>query len=97
MTVTGSWFDIDYFNFAKGKDAKDPDDETNALRGSAFRMMTGVEHYSVFDLNGVLVGKFEAVGAADVARLTKNVARRGGVYLVKSLRGGKTYRISVTK
>ena len=97
MTVTGSWFDIDYFNFAKGKDAKDPDDETNALRGSAFRMMTGVEHYSVFDLNGMLVGKFEAVGAADVARLTKNVARRGGVYLVKSLRGGKTYRISVTK
>ena len=97
MTVTGSWFDIDYFNFVKGKDAKDPDDETNALRGSAFRMMTGVEHYSVFDLNGVLVGKFEAVGAADVARLTKNVARRGGVYLVKSLRGGKTYRISVTK
>ena len=97
MTVTGSWFDIDYFNFAKGKDAKDPDDETNALRGSAFRMMTGVEHYSVFDLNGVLVGKFEAVESADVARLTKNVARRGGVYLVKSLRGGKTYRISVTK
>ena len=97
MTVTGSWFDIDYFNFAKGKDAKDPDDETNALRGSAFRMMTGVEHYSVFDLNGMLVGKFEAMGAADVARLTKNVARRGGVYLVKSLRGGKTYRISVTK
>ena len=97
MTVTGSWFDIDYFNFAKGKDAKDPDDETNALRGSAFRMMTGVEHYSVFDLNGVLVGKFEAMGATDVARLTKNVARRGGVYLVKSLRGGKTYRISVTK
>ena len=97
MTVTGSWFDIDYFNFAKGKDAKDPDDETNALRGSAFRMMTGVEHYSVFDLNGMLVGKFEAVESADVARLTKNVARRGGVYLVKSLRGGKTYRISVTK
>ena len=97
MTVTGSWFDIDYFNFAKGKDAKDPDDETNALRGSAFRMMTGVEHYSVFDLNGMLVGKFEARDAADVARLTKNVARRGGVYLVKSLRGGKAYRISVVK
>ena len=97
MTVTGSWFDIDYFNFAKGKDAKDPDDEPISIAGGRLHMMTGVEHYSVFDLNGMLVGKFEAMGAADVARLTKNVARRGGVYLVKSLRGGKTYRISVTK
>jgi hypothetical protein len=97
MTVTGSWFDIDYFNFAKGKDAADPDNATIGLRGAGFRMPTEAENYSVFDVNGVLVGKFEAVGAADVARLTKNVARRGGVYLVKSLRGGKTYRISVTK
>ena len=24
MDVTGSWFDIDYFNFVEGKDAKDP-------------------------------------------------------------------------
>ena len=25
MTVTGSWFDVDYFTFVKGKDATDPE------------------------------------------------------------------------
>lgn len=34
---------------------------------------------------------------ADVQRMTKNVVRTGGVYIVKSLRGGKAYRISVVK
>ena len=97
MTVTGSWFDIDYFSFVKGKDAKEPGDTSTAIVGTRLHMANAVEPFGVYDVNGMLVGKFEAMGAADVARLTKNVARRGGVYLVKSLRGGKTYRISVTK
>ena len=97
MTVTGSWFDIDYFSFVKGKDAKEPGDTSTAIVGTRLHMANAVKTFGVYDVNGMLVGKFEAMGAADVARLTKNVARRGGVYLVKSLRGGKTYRISVTK
>ncbi|MBQ7079607.1 MAG: carbohydrate-binding protein [Fibrobacter sp.] len=97
MTVTGSWFDIDYFNFAKGKDAADPDDKTIGLRGVDFRMPTEAENYSVFDMNGVLVGKFEAVTKADVQRMTKNVVRQNGVYFVKSLKSAKSYRISVVK
>ena len=97
MTVTGSWFDIDYFNFAKGKDAADPDNATIGLRGADFRMPTEAENYSVFDVNGVLVGKFEAVTKADVQRMTKSVARQNGIYFVKSLKSGNAYRISVTK
>ena len=97
MTVTGSWFDIDYFNFAKGKDAADPDNATIGLRGADFRMPTEAENYSVFDVNGVLVGKFEAMTKADVQRMTKNVARQNGIYFVKSLKSGNAYRISVTK
>ena len=97
MTVTGSWFDIDYFNFAKGKDAADPDDKTIGLRGVDFRMPTEAENYSVFDVNGVLVGKFEAVTKADVQRMTKSVVRQNGIYFVKSLKGSKAYRISVAK
>lgn len=96
MTVTGSWFDIDYFNFAKGKDAADPDDKTIGLRGADFRMTTEAENYSVFDVNGVLVGKFLATTKADVQRMTKSVVRQNGIYFVKSL-GGKSYRISVAK
>ena len=97
MTVTGSWFDIDYFNFAKGKDAADPDDKTIGLRGANFRLPTEAENYSVFDVNGVLVGKFEAVTKADVQRMTKSVVRQNGIYFVKSLKGAKSYRISVAK
>lgn len=96
MTVTGSWFDIDYFNFAKGKDAADPDDKTIGLRGANFRLPTEAENYSVFDVNGVLVGKFQATTKADVQRMTKSVVRQNGIYFVKSL-GGKSYRISVVK
>lgn len=96
MTVTGSWFDIDYFNFAKGKDAADPDDKTIGLRGANFRLPTEAENYSVFDVNGVLVGKFMATTKADVQRMTKSVVRQNGIYFVKSL-GGKSYRISVAK
>ncbi|WP_173475317.1 carbohydrate-binding protein [Fibrobacter succinogenes] len=97
MTVTGSWFDIDYFNFAKGKDAADPDDKTIGLRGVDFRMPTEAENYSVFDMNGVLVGKFEAVTKADVQRMTKNVVHQNGVYFVKSLKSAKSFRVSVVK
>ena len=97
MTVTGSWFDIDYFNFAKGKDAADPDDKTIGLRGANFRLPTEAENYSVFDVNGVLVGKFMATTKADVQRMTKSVVRQNGIYFVKSLKGSKAYRISVAK
>ena len=60
-------------------------------------MPTEAENYSVFDMNGVLVGKFEAVTKADVQRMTKNVVRQNGVYFVKSLKSAKSYRISVVK
>ena len=97
MTVTGSWFDIDYFNFAKGKDAADPDDQTIGLRGVDFRMPTEAENYSVFDMNGVLVGQFEAVTKSDVQRMTKSVVHQNGVYFVKSFKSAKSYRVSVVK
>ena len=97
MTVTGSWFDIDYFNFAKGKDAADPDESTIGLRGVDFLMPTEAENYRVFDVNGMYVGKFEAKTKTDVQNMTKNVVRQSGIYFVKSIRGGKSYRISVTK
>ena len=97
MTVTGSWFDIDYFNFAKGKDAADPDDKTIGLRGVDFRMPTEAENYRVFDVNGMYVGQFEAMTKTEVQNMTKKTARQSGIYFVKSIRGGKSYRISVAK
>ena len=96
VTLPAGEHNIDYFNFAKGKDAADPDDKTIGLRGANFRLPTEAENYSVFDVNGVLVGKFLATTKADVQRMTKSVVRQNGIYFVKSL-GGKSYRISVAK
>jgi hypothetical protein len=62
-----------------------------------FRMANVAETFGIYDVNGMLVGKFETMNKADVARMTKKVVRQGGVYIVKSLRGGKAYRISVVK
>ena len=97
MTVTGSWFDIDYFNFAKGKDAKDPDDSTISIADVRMHMPTEAENYRVFDVNGMYVGQFEALTKMDVQNMTKKVARQSGIYFVKSILGGKSYRISVAK
>jgi hypothetical protein len=66
------------------------------LHGADLRVPTEAENYSVFDVNGVLVGKFMATTKADVQRMTKSVVRQNGIYFVKSL-GGKSYRISVAK
>ena len=97
MTVTGSWFDIDYLNFVKGKDAADPDEQKSSIADVRMHMLTEVENYRVFDVNGMYVGMFKAMTKADVQNMTKKMARQSGVYFVKSIRGGKSYRISVTK
>ena len=97
MTVTGSWFDIDYLNFVKGKDATDPDEQKNSIADVRMHMPTEAENYRVFDVNGMYVGMFKAMTKADVQNMTKKMARQSGVYFVKSVRGGKSYRISVTK
>ena len=97
MTVTGSWFDIDYLNFVKGKDAADPDEQKNSIADVRMHMPTEAENYRVFDVNGMYVGMFKALTMAEVQNMTKKMARQSGVYFVKSIRGGKSYRIAVTK
>ena len=97
MTVTGSWFDIDYLNFAKGKDAKDPDDSPISIADVRMHMPTEAENYRVFDVNGMYVGQFEAMTKADVQNMAKKMVRQSGIYFVKSLKSAKSYRISVTK
>ena len=94
LSITSDYVNIDWLRFSVNENG---DDSTTALHDMHFPVANIAETYGVFDVNGVLLGKFETVNKADIARLTKNVARQGGVYFVKSLRGSKTYRISVTK
>ena len=99
MTVTGSWFDIDYLYFAKGKDVASIDEGsgTQSIRAFDFQVNAAPATYGVFDLTGACVGRLKALGAGDALRKAREMVGKDGVYLVKSLKGGPAYRFTVTK
>ncbi len=99
MTVTGSWFDIDYLYFAKGKDVASIDEGsgTQSIRAFDFQVNAAPATYGVFDLTGTCVGRLNALGAGDALRKAREMVGKDGVYLVKSLKGGPAYRFTVTK
>lgn len=69
FTVTGSWMDVDYFTFVKGKDATDPEpigggseDSTTALK-YGLKLMTEAESgFDLFDLRGKRLNRPRASG-----------------------------------
>lgn len=103
FTVTGDWFDIDYINFAEGKDAKDPapivkpgeGDSTTVIGNQKFDF-AAARTYRVFSLNGHLMGTLHCNGA-DIVNATREFVKESGVYIVKPTRGGIMHKISVTK
>ena len=99
MTVTGSWFDIDYLYFAKGKDVASIDDGsgTQSTRAIDFQVNAAPATYGVFDLTGACVGRLKALGAGDALRKAREMVGKDGIYVVKSLKGGPAYRFTVTK
>ncbi|SHK80387.1 carbohydrate-binding protein [Fibrobacter sp. UWEL] len=101
--VTGDWMDVDYFTFVEGKDATDPEpgevteqpnnpDPGLSIANVNFNV-SGVRNYSVFDLNGNLMGEFQAMGTADIQKKTSALVKNAGSYLVKS--EGMTARVNV--
>jgi hypothetical protein len=78
MTVTGSWFDVDYFTFVKGKDATDPEPivseepgTDNPSVGDTSKTVIGqkvqydpnaLQDYFVYDMHGVNMGVLSAYG-----------------------------------
>ena len=99
MTVTGSWFDIDYLYFAKGKDVASINEGqgTQPIRVLDLQVNAAPATYGVFDLTGTCVGRLNALGAGDALRKAREMVGKDGVYLVKSLKGGPAYRFTVTK
>ena len=99
MTVTGSWFDIDYLYFAKGKDVASIDEGsgTQSIRAIDFQVNAAPATYGVFDLTGTCVGRLNALGAGDALRKAREMVGKDGIYVVKSLKGGPAYRFTVTK
>lgn len=108
MEITGSYCNIDWFHLGEIKSEELPKDSTEipsdttetdsstAIGQAHFAMMNVSTAYSLFDLQGNCIGKFNAAGIAEAAIAAKAAVRKSGVYILKSARG-KALRLSVKK
>ncbi|WP_405334773.1 carbohydrate-binding protein [Fibrobacter sp.] len=98
FTVTGSWMDVDYFTFVKGKDATDPEPIGGdpMFTATRLKMPTEAENYRIFDMNGSFLGMVRAAGLQDLRAHTASLVKCGGAYLAKSA-NGRVMRLQVTK
>lgn len=98
FTVTGSWMDVDYFTFVKGKDATDPEPIGGdpMFTATRLKMPTEAENYRIFDMNGSFLGMVRAAGLQDLRAHTASLVKCGGAYLAKSA-NGRVVRLQVTK
>ena len=100
FTVTGDWMDIDYIQFAAGKDAKDPDDETIALH-KGFRLeTTSLKSFDVFDLTGKKVTSITAHNMAEAKNLWRDGAQAKkvqGVCIIRNRANGMIAKVSSTR
>ncbi|MCF0224209.1 MAG: carbohydrate-binding protein, partial [Fibrobacter sp.] len=101
MTATADWFDIDYINFVKGKDAEDaeplPSDPSKEEGGSdaisgqkvAFGVPAMVS-FDVFDLKGSKVASFKARTMAEASAqwMRSPTAKNQGVNLIRNTATG---------
>ena len=99
--VTSDWLDVDYFTFVEGKDATDPEpvvdpedpEDTTSIVKVRFDV-AGERNYSVFDMNGNLMGSFKSE-SVDLQNKTADLVKAKGSYLVKSVSGSAV--VNVTK
>ena len=96
FTVVGSWLDIDYFTFVKGKDATDPEPIGEGIANSVRFNVQGVQTYRVFSLNGTFVGSVDAISTYEAQSKVKAMVSEKGVYLIRN-QNGLVRRVMVTK
>ena len=97
MTVTGDWFDVDYFTFVEGKDATDPEPiSTTALSDGLKFHVSSSAYYRVFDLSGKMLGTVELAGK-NASRVLKAAGYRQGAYMLKQVEGSRKFMARVTK
>ena len=101
MTVTGSWFDVDYFAFVKGKDAK-PEDVVVALPKNIKLEVKTLSSFDVFDLKGSKIASFVARNMAEASKLWSNGSVKGsekvqGICLIRNRANGMITKVRVTK
>ena len=101
FTVTGNWMDIDYIQFASGKDAKDPDEGGDVgIRSSVRLSANSAANFDVFDLNGKKVASFTARGMAEATKLWRESAQSQkvqGFCLIRNRSNGMVVKIRTTR
>ena len=100
FAITGDWFDIDYMTFAAGKDAKDPDEETIAIKGFRVLGADAVANFDVFDLSGKKVSSFTARNIHEAKKLWRdNPQSRNvqGVCIIRNRHNGATAKVRTTR
>ena len=97
FTVTGDWFDIDYLNFVKGKDAKDPDSVgTDKVNRFARMDIASDATFDVFDLTGKKVASFTARSMLEAKKLWRENAESKkvqGFSLIRNRANGAVARV----
>ena len=97
FTVTGDWFDIDYLNFVKGKDAKDPDSAgTDKVNRFARMDIASEATFDVFDLTGKKVTCFTARSMLEAKKLWRENAESKkvqGFSLIRNRANGAVARV----
>jgi hypothetical protein len=101
MTVTGSWFDIDYLAFAKGKDASIEDVPTGIV-GKAMLNVVSTSKFDVFDLSGKKIASFTARNMTEAAKLWRDGSVKGaekarGVCLIRNSANGMISKVRVIR
>ena len=99
FTVTGDWMDIDYIQFATGKDAKDPDDQSGIRQ--SFRMnANSTTTFDVFDLTGKKVASFTARNMNEAKKLWREnaqVRKTQGMCMIRNRSTGMIAKVRVTR
>ena len=100
LAITGSYANIDWINI--GDEIKEPEEkndnkENTAVKNINMHLTQSVGTYILFDLNGNTLGRVKTTGIADAQRIAKNIVQSSGLYCIKSLATGRTYKFTNTK
>ena len=95
FTATGSWMDIDYFQFSRDK-CESNDSSCGTIAIAKFKAPTEAENYRIFDMNGGYLGMVRATGMQELRSNAKALVKHGGMFIAKTT-AGKTLRFKIAK
>ena len=105
LTVTGAWFDLDYFTFVAGANADDPEpiqkEEPSAIASDNLHFDAAhvLADYDVFDMQGVRMGRLSAYGIHEAVRLVKesDYLKNQGVYYIRSRKTNQMRAVRIVR